>query len=326
MKDKFLRDEQDNQSISSSPDKKKSNGSGDGFWDSFSSVSLDGSAPLTELMAGVSSFSYGGALNANDVRSVNVEDFAKGGNGGNGGGNGGNGGGEPGVLDKYTSGSNDGSGFNIEINFKGTWTVDLQQDFIDSSEFLSDTIVGDLADVFFRGKVIDDIRIDATLEEIDGEGGILGQAGATAIRTSNSLPATAIMEFDIADATNFDALDLWDDIILHEMTHSIGFSAGIWELIGGLITGNDTSDPLFTGAGATSVYKSTLLDPTGINGVPLEAGEGTGTDFSHWDEETFDDELMTGFINSSNVYSDMTVAALEDMGYDTVLFDSGAFL
>ena len=231
---------------------------------------------------------------------------------------------EPGILDKYTSGSNDGSGFNIEINFEGTWTVELQQDFIASSEFLSDTIVGDLADVFFGGKVIDDIRIDATLEKIDGVGGVLGQAGATAIRTSNSLPATAIMEFDIADATNFNALDLWDDIILHEMTHSIGFSSGIWELIGGLITGNNTSNPLFTGASAISVYKSILLDPTGIIGVPLEVGEGAGTDFSHWDEETFYDELMTGFINSSNVYSDMTVAALEDMGYDTVLFDSGA--
>lgn len=309
--------------------KKNPNEFSSGFWDSFSTTGLNSSVPLTDLIAGVSSLPYNGTLNANDVRNVNVQDFAKGGNGGGGGNSGGgkpggDGGGEPGVLDKYISGSSDGSGYNVEINFKGTWTVDLQQDFIDSAEFLSNIIVGDISDVNFRGKNIDDIRIDATLKTIDGEGGVLGQAGATAIRTSDSLPATAVMEFDVADAVNFDTMNLFDDIVLHEMTHSIGFSAGIWELIGGLITGNDPADPadpLFTGAGATSVYESTF-GLTGTGGVPLEEGFGAGTDFSHWDEELFTNELMTGFINGNNIYSDMTVAALEDMGYDTVWTDA----
>ena len=101
------------------------------------------------------------------------------------------------------------------------------------------------------------------------------------------------------------------------MTHSIGFSANIWELIGGLITGNNTDNPLFTGEAATSVYES-ISSQTNTSGVPLEADFGAGTAFSHWDEDTFKNELMTGFINEDNIYSDMTVAALEDMGYDTV--------
>lgn len=290
---------------------------GSGFWDEFLWTNLNSSASLIEIMTGVSSLPYSDTLNANDVRHVNVEDLAKGGGGNGGGGKPGGGGNAPNILDKYISGSNDGTGYNIEINFKGTWTVDLQQDFIASADFLSTIIVGDLSDVIYRGKFIDDIRIDATLKEIDGEGGVLGQAGATAIRTSDKLPVAAIMEFDIADAANFDTLGLWDDIVLHEMTHSIGFSAGIWELIGGLITGNNTPTPLFTGAGATSVYESSFGGPTNTNGVPLEADFGAGTAFSHWDEDTFTNELMTGFINGSNIYSDMTVAALEDMGYDT---------
>ena len=130
-------------------------------------------------------------------------DFAADARGGNGGGNG-SGSEDPNVLSEYISG--DLGGFNIEIDFKGSWTVDLQSAFIDASGLISDLIVGDIADVFFRGKVIDDIRIDAKLSDIDGEGGILGRAGPTAIHTDGYLPATAVMEFDIADAANFNTM------------------------------------------------------------------------------------------------------------------------
>ena len=113
---------------------------------------------------------------------------------------------DPNVLSKYISGDDnidDSIEYNIEINFKGSWTADLQAALINTSELISDLIVGDIPDVFYRGKIIDDIRIDAKLTDIDGVGGILGQAGPTAIRTDGFLPATAIMEFDVADAAFF---------------------------------------------------------------------------------------------------------------------------
>jgi len=281
--------------------------------DSFDSGNNNGYAPRFD----------GDLLLSNNIRKLDTENYAKGGNGGGGkgGGNGGGGGGGDGTLSKYISGAE--GGYNIEINFKGTWTVDLQQAFIDSSEFLSSTIVGDLADVFYRGKVIDDIKIDATLKEIDGEGGVLGQAGATAVRTSNYLPATAIMEFDVADASTFNQAGLWDDIVTHEMIHSIGFSANIWEFLG-LITGKGGENPLFVGENATLAYEA-LFNAVNAAGVALEQDGGAGTRDSHWDEETFINELMTGYINNENYISDMTIAALEDMGYDTV-FDAADYL
>lgn len=53
--------------------------------------------------------------------------------------------------------------------------------------------------------------------------------------------------------------------------------------------------------------------------MPVEQDGGPGTRDSHWDEETFGNEIMTGYINNSDNYlSDMTVASLEDLGYDTV--------
>ncbi len=254
-----------------------------------------------------------------DLMFLDFDSYAKGGNGGGKGkpsdsGDPGSGGGDPGVLSSYTSGPD--GGYNIDIDFKGTWTAELQKALIDAADRLSAIIQGDVGDVFFRGKIIDDIRISAELVSIDGDGGILGQAGPTAIRTANYLPATAIMEFDVADADAFNALGLWDDIVLHEMLHSVGFGS-IWEYTGD-ISGAGTANPLFTGEWATLAYNAVLGDGNNALGVPVEQDGGAGTRDSHWDEETFDNEIMTGYIDASNYVSPMTVASLEDIGYATV--------
>jgi hypothetical protein len=236
-----------------------------------------------------------------------------GGGNGNGNGNGGGGGDgtvNPDVLSEYLSG--DPGAYNILVDFKGTWTFDLQQAFIDSADLISSIILGDVADVFYRGKTIDDIKITAELVEIDGAGGILGQAGPTAIRTADYLPAAGKMEFDVADAETFDAMGLWGDIVFHEMMHTIGFGT-IWDFKG-LVDGSGSSIPTFNGTQAMLAYEQLF---EGSGGVPLESGYGPGTDESHWDEAAFDNEIMTGFINGSNYLSDMTTASLEDLGYVT---------
>lgn len=276
-------------------------------------------APHVEA-AGQSVASDAGMPADSDLTFIDFASFAKGGNGGGGGGNGGgkggggggDGGGGETTLSSYVSG--DIGGYNIETKFKGDWTVDLQSAFIDASELISDFITGDIADVFFRGKVIDDIRIDAELMNIDGAGGILGQAGPTAIRTADYLPATAVMQFDVADADAFNAVGLWDDIVFHEMLHSVGFGT-VWGYQG-LLDGAGTDNPLFNGAAATAVYERDF-NVTDAAGVPVEQDGGGGTRDSHWDEETFGNEIMTGYIDQSNYLSEMTVASLEDTGYQT---------
>jgi hypothetical protein len=250
---------------------------------------------------------------AGDLIFLDFESYARPENPGNGNGNKDKGDtgdpsdpGDPGVLSEYLSGPD--GGFNILVDFKGTWTVELQQAFIDSAEWISSFIVGDISDVRYRGHTIDDIEITARLTDIDGAGGILGQAGPTAIRTADYLPATGVMEFDVADAETFDGLGLFDDIVFHEMMHTIGFGT-IWDFLN-LVDGSGTTNPLFTGGNAASEYGDAA-------GVPLEQDGGPGTVESHWDEETFTNEIMTGYINYSNSLSDMTIASLEDLGYDT---------
>ena len=57
----------------------------------------------------------------------------------------------------------------------------------------------------------------------------------------------------------------------------------------------------------------------GVAGVAVEQDGGAGTRDSHWDDQTFGNEIMTGYINiNDNYMSDMTIASLEDLGYDTI--------
>lgn len=243
-----------------------------------------------------------------------------------------------GKVFSYISGDDlvsDSQEFNVKIDFFGTgddWTEALLEDFIAAADYLSTIITGDVADfIGRRGQVIDDIRIKATLTDIDGPGGVLGQAGPTLIRTDSALPVLGIMEFDTADAEDFDAQGLWDEIVLHEMMHTLGLGT-LWETLGLVETYvddngtrwrfDDTTDIRFTGANANEAFAAEFpdifADSDGL-GIFVETDGGPGTAGGHWDEEIFDAELMTGFINDSGNYvSDMTIASLEDLGYETV--------
>lgn len=207
----------------------------------------------------------------------------------------------------YVSGDSsiaDSSEYNIQINFVGSWSSDLRQAFVSAAEAISDFILGDVPNVGSRRSVVDDLTITARLMGIDGAGGVLGQAGPDALRAGSYLPYKGTMEFDSADVAVYQAAGLFDDIVLHEMLHTIGFGT-IWSSKG-LISGGD-----FNGALANAIYPGSAL-------IPLELDGGAGTAYSHWDEETFGSELMTGYIDGDNSLSYVTIASLGDLGYSVV--------
>ncbi len=232
---------------------------------------------------------------------------AKGGPGGGGGGGGGGGT----SFSPYTSGPATASaGYNITIEFKGSWTQDLYNIFVSAADRLTGLIIGELPNVTVYGgkggpKTVDDILITAELGAIDGLNGVLGQAGPTAVRTAGSLPATAVMKFDIVDV-NAMGPEVFADVVLHEMAHSLGFGS-IWDRLG-LVTNG-----LYTGANALAEF----LDMGGTgSGIPVEQDGGAGTAGSHWDEETFHNELLTGYINAGeNYFTAMSAASFADLGY-----------
>lgn len=224
------------------------------------------------------------------------------------------------ITDTYISGSSDGSDFNIQIDFRGQWDETLKQSFVDAADLLSSIIVGDIEDAqvpgfgILRSNIVDDLRIDAYLSDIDGSGGVLGQAGPRSYRTDSLLPATGLMEFDVADASDFDAIGMFNDIVFHEMMHVLGFGT-LWDAMG-LVQENADGTLNFLGENALIAY-----DAEGGAGSPIqiETDGGSGTAGGHWDDELYDNEIMTGYINTEgNFLSNTTIASLEDMGYDTI--------
>ncbi len=233
---------------------------------------------------------------------------------------------DTGPLTSYTSGGPASTSFNVLIEFVGIWTDELQAGFIEAADYLSTIILADLPDVIVDGIAIDDISITATLEGIDGVGGILGSAGPRDLRTDGTfLPSVGAMTFDSADAQNQLGIGNWETIILHEMMHALGFGT-LWSAMG-LTTGSVAGEDIrFTGVNATNVYQTEFpgiagSDPDSLLGVPVETDGGPGTAGGHWVEFLFDDEIMTGFVDTGSFVSVMTIASLEDMGYDTVFDD-----
>jgi len=188
-------------------------------------------------------------------------------------------------------------------------------------------IVGDLPPVVVDGEKIDDVLILAQGSDIDGAGGILGQAGPDALRPANAgksayLPAKGTMQFDTADLAQMEANGTLDDVITHEMGHVLGIGT-IWTAKG-LLAGASGNNPTFTGTNAKKEYGT--LKGSGPAAVPVENTGGPGTKNSHWRETVFRNELMTGFVASPpNPMSRLTVASLKDLGYKVDLAKAEAY-
>jgi hypothetical protein len=210
------------------------------------------------------------------------------------------------------------SEFTIVIRFEGGLTENQKNAFKSAADRWTRVITGDLPAVFVRGETIDDLLIIASGVPIDGTSGILGQAGPTHLRPQSAgaaafLPARGIMEFDTADLARMEADGSLGDVITHEMGHVLGVGT-IWD-DKSLLRGRGTSNPTFIGQGAMQEYAG-LRGATDLIAVPVEDSGGPGTRDSHWEDDVFGNELMTGFVRGAgNPLSRMTAASLQDLGY-----------
>jgi hypothetical protein len=169
------------------------------------------------------------------------------------------------------------------------------------------------------GETVDGLVIYARLTRIDSVGNVLGQSSPCILRDEGLLPAEGAMEFDTADLPALEGSGQFNLVILHEMGHVLGFGT-IWDFapMNNFLVGLGGSDPWFNGATAQEAFYGALAVGRTFPGnvVPVEAGGGSGTAYSHWRESTFRNELMTGFLNSNpNPLSAVTVDHFRDLGY-----------
>ncbi|MDW3210635.1 MAG: leishmanolysin-related zinc metalloendopeptidase [Reichenbachiella sp.] len=166
---------------------------------------------------------------------------------------------------------------------------------------------------------VDDIVIEVVIAPIDGPGNILGQAGPRYVRTDDFLSLSGVMYFDVADMDYLDELDLFEEVIVHEMGHVLGVGT-LWNVSQygfprDLREGPDTN-PYFNGHMANVHWNA----EGGTGELPIENMGGPGTRLSHWRESVLDNELMTGYLNlGENPLSRITAGSLRDLGYGTAV-------
>lgn len=172
-------------------------------------------------------------------------------------------------------------------------------------------------------ETVDDLIIYVTVKTIDGIGKVLASSGPCLVRSAGKLPVIGKMEMDVDDLSLLANSGRLNPVVLHEMLHVLGFGT-IWDqVMPPRLTGAGGDDPRFTGPlaiqGCTSVGGSAIC----AAGVPVESCLnlnqcGTGTRDSHWREPIFRTELMTGFIENTNVpmpLSVITIQSFADLGY-----------
>jgi hypothetical protein len=199
--------------------------------------------------------------------------------------------------------------FDIVISYAGDPLY--QPLFDDAAERWEQIIIADLPDVNSSNfGFVDDLLIDASVVFIDGPGGVLGQAGPDWIRSSSGLPFHGEMEFDSADVSQMFGNGTLYNVILHEMGHILGIGT-LWDhhdLLNGF---------QYIGAYAVAEYRI-ISGNSSASFVPVENSGGPGTAGGHWEEDIFNAELMTGFVEAAGVampLSRITVASLMDLGY-----------
>lgn len=228
--------------------------------------------------------------------------------------------------------------FNIAVRYVKTPTAGQREAVDKAVARWQEIIVGDLPDYQATigqdgcvgqistpaiNEMVDDLLIFVDFSYIDGEGKILG--GANFCRSRGGIPAVGALKLDSADLAWMQSDGILVDVVLHEIGHVLGISSSGWGL-SGLLTGQGGSDPYFTGANAIAAFQS--AGGSHAHGLPVENQGQAGTRDSHWRESVLVTELMTGWVSApgtKNPLSAITVASLQDMGYQVDFSTADAF-
>ncbi len=192
---------------------------------------------------------------------------------------------------------------------------------------------------------VDDLLLVVSVRHIDGAGKTLASAGSCRARDDSMLPWMGIIQFDEADLNSLTEDGAVEEVVRHEMAHTLGFSRFFWpgfDLIENptltwLILGwlhSPGKDAHFTGSLALAAFNEAGgASYTDGDKVPLENCRGAGSGDSHWREWYWSDalresgcqegEVLLGGELMSPVYiqgqpsalSKITLQALADMGY-----------
>ena len=166
-------------------------------------------------------------------------------------------------------------------------------------------------------RLINDMLIYASVEDIDGRGGILAAAGPCQLRRDSLLPVAGTMRIDAADVDG----DHLEETIVHEMAHVLGFGT-LWGLLRLLqdSVAHGRGNPHFKGDSAVAAFARIGGERYGASElVPVQHLGGAGIWNGHWRDFVLCTELMTAFADTGeNPLSIVSLASMIDLGYERV--------
>ena len=215
----------------------------------------------------------------------------------------------------YTSGTD--GGFNIDLDFIGDgWSPELMQEAQSMADLLSTLIIGDLPDVKYKGNMVDDLSLELEITTGDGSGGRLGNANISKWRRDSGIPLIGKILLDEADTERLLDQGRFDDLVLHEMIHTAGFISTN-ESLRSLVDENN----VYIGQNGQNAYQM------GVDNGVYQAEYDLLTNWDsgfHWDHEAQSlpaNEIMSPYIYGTNQLSTVTLAVIEDLGYQTMWGD-----
>lgn len=109
-----------------------------------------------------------------------------------------------------------------------------------------------------------------------------------------------IVNFNTKFLAKYDDLEIAGTIV-HEIGHTLGFGWSKWE-------------KLFDATSGEFTPKAVKAVPE-LESMLVEIDGGDGTELSHWDEERFDAELMTGYEDAREHVLPVTIAVMRLLGH-----------
>jgi len=196
-----------------------------------------------------------------------------------------------------------------------------------------------------RVESVDDLLLVVSVREIDGRSGTLAAAGSCEWRHDSLLPWMGVIEFDEADLRWIEDDGGLEEVVLHEMAHTLGFSRHYWRRFDLLVNPTLTwflvtwlhtpgEDTHFAGPLAAAAFdEAGGTNYTDGDKVPVENCRGVGSGDSHWRELYWSDEVRKSECAEGEVLlggelmgprynrgmrsrlSNITLQSLADMGY-----------
>lgn len=163
--------------------------------------------------------------------------------------------------------------------------------------------------------ITEDIIIPMTIRSYPLGENVLAQAS---MRDKNNIRGGGTI---IINTVRLEDPDRWVNIIVHEILHVLGLgSSEKWDDAVNTVNGHNYLDRSFfprTGAKYDLFIQNNIAIGNPGDDIPLSDNHDSFPDGgAHLDENIFDIEVMTPIADSENVVSSLTIAMLEDLGFE----------